>query len=244
MKSIFFSLTLTIASIAGAVPKAPKVELKKEVELAKCQEQLNALSDTSNSAEKAAAAQCQFWIAEQGYAKFTALKLPTIFDKDNLAKWIEDSKTQRQETSALYLKVKDLNNKEQSIAALARLGLMSYQFATNIQSSPLPTMVEYDSDGDGTLEFIKVTGELKIKVHETVKGQLALLSKPIFEDAKKAFDGCVQEAKDNKINNNWSKLCVAYTTLLTPVTKEPVAKEKVTPSEPMKEDKAPEVLFK
>ena len=136
MKPLLFSVVLAFASNTSAAPKAPKApkaERKKEAELKGCQAQLNALSGSSTPEEKSSVAQCQFWLAEQGYAKFTALKLPKTFDKDKLAKWLEDSEAQRQDTSALYVKVKGLDNKEQSVAALARLGLISYQFATNIQ---------------------------------------------------------------------------------------------------------------
>jgi hypothetical protein len=222
MKPILFSIALALGSNAiGAtkIPVAPNAQVKNEAELAKCQEQLNALSNASTPTEREAAAQCQFWIAEQGYAKFTTIKRPETYDKDKLATWLNDSKKQREDTSALYLKVNDLDNKEQSVAALARIGLMSYQFATNIQNMPMPTSVEYDSDRDGTPEIITLEGETKTKVQNAIRAQFAKVSAPVFEDAKKAFEGCAQLAKDNKLDNDWSKLCVAYVALLTPTTK-------------------------
>ena len=243
MKPILFSVTLFLGIGADAAPKAPKAQLKKAAELKECQSQLNALSETSSNAERSAAAQCQFWIAEQSYAKFTALKPPKAFDKDKLATWLESSKKQREDTSALYLKVKDLGDKEQSVAAMARIGLMSYQFATGIQNAPMPTIIEYDMDGDGTLEQIKIKGEIKAQVEDAVKTQMKTIYAPILGDAKAAFEVCVQEAKDNKIENKWSQLCADYILLVTPTIKEPT-QEKATPTEAPAEAKTPEATIK
>lgn len=209
--SSFVGLSVYAASKA---PSVPKPQLKTEEQLKDCQNVINAASDTSKVAE------CYFYLGEQKYAAFSKLTLPTSYDKDKLASWMNDAKKTREEASELYIKVK--GDPAWEAAALSRIGVMSYQFATSVRSAPLPDYVEYDLDGDGKLELMKLEGDLKKQVEEAVKKQLNEMAEPIEADAKTSFQLCVDNAAATSTKNSWTKLCAEFVALLTPAK----AKEK------------------
>lgn len=226
------SLGLSLQAAAPKIPKSPKVQVKKEAELTKCQDAAKSVTKTSKPEEIKAAAQCQFWVGEQGYAKFLAIKLPKAYDKDKLATWMNDAKKQQEDATKLYQKVLDYDDAEQQVAALARVGLLSYQYAASLNSAPLPATVEVDMNGDGAVEIVKLEGELKTQVQTTVKAELDKITAPILSDAKTAFTKCVETAKTAKIENEWSKLCGGYLLVLDPPAAEvtPSTTKKETPS--------------
>jgi hypothetical protein len=220
MKSVFVALSVSLGMAASAaapkIPKAPKTQTKKEAELLKCIEASKSVTRTSPVDEIKSASQCNFWVAEQAYTKFTALKLPKAYDKDKIKTWLDDSTKQRELASETYIKAAQLDNKETVVASYARIGLISYQLATSIQSAPMPTHVELDSNGDGKIEKVALKGDVKTQAHEAVKVELNKIADPILADAKAAFEKCSSVAKDNKIENDWSKFCDGYLLVLNP----------------------------
>jgi tetratricopeptide (TPR) repeat protein len=182
--------------------------IAKAADKSKVADQLNAGLD--------AAAECQFYIAEKGYATFESFKLPSSFDKEKLAQWLEGTNKTRSETSVQYLKIKDYGSKGWTLAALARIGTMSYKFMDGLYKAPLPAEIEYDYDGDGKAEKIKLKGELKEQVEDAVRTQLDQLAEPIRTDAIKAFSNCIDGANQANWYNEWSAQCEEYLNLLSP----------------------------
>lgn len=199
--------------------------IAKATDKSKVAEQLNAGLD--------AAAECQFYIAEKGYATFESFKLPRDFDKEALGKWLEGTKKTREETSAQYLKIKDYGSKGWTLAALARIGTMSYKFMDGLYKAPLPDEVDYDLNGDGKTEKIKLKGALKEQVEDAVRTQLDQIAEPIRTDAIKAFSVCIDGANQANWYNEWSAQCEEYLNLLSP-TEFPLSSE--WKAEPTRED--------
>jgi tetratricopeptide (TPR) repeat protein len=173
------------------------------------------------------AAECQFYIAEEGYATFDSFQLPSNFDKDKLGKWLENIRKIREETSAQYFKIKNYGSKGWTLAALARIGMMSYKFMDGFYKAPLPNEVEYDYDGDGKAEKIKLQGQLKEQVEEAVRDQLDQMAEPIRADAIKAFSNCIDGANQANWYNEWSSLCEEYLNKISPA-EYPLVSEWVT----------------
>jgi tetratricopeptide (TPR) repeat protein len=163
-----------------------------------------------------AAAQCQFYIAEKGYESFLTLKPPSSFDKEKLASWLENIKKTRDDANIQYLKIKDYGSKEWTLASLERIGMMSFQFSTLLLKAPLPTEVEYDTDGDGKPEKIKLKGETLKQVEDAVRAQLGTIAEPIRTDAIKAFSTCVEGSVQTNWYNEWSVLCEEHLNQLDP----------------------------
>jgi hypothetical protein len=82
--------------------------------------------------------------------------------------------------------------------------------------APLPVEVEYDLNGDGKPEKIKLRGELKEQVEDAVRTQLDQLAEPIRNDAILAFKTCIDGANQANWFNQYSAECEEYLNKISP----------------------------
>lgn len=195
-----------------------KDKKKRPEALKRCNEVVKAVAEMGEEAKNLtfgldAAAECAFYIAENEYEVFENFKLPNDYDEKKLQAWYEGVKKAREDASALYLKVKDYGSKGWTLAAFARIGLMSYKFMDGLYNAPLPEVLTVPGYGK-----IRLKGALKEEIEDKVRSELDVLAEPIRTDAITAFKICVDGATQNNWYNEWSALCEEYLNKMEPST--------------------------
>jgi tetratricopeptide (TPR) repeat protein len=198
-------------------------ERKRDETIKRCKEIIDAVdglgvekASKELSAGIDAAAECSFYVAERGYEIFESFKLPNNFDLEKIGEWVEGIKKSREDTSVLYQKVLKYGSKGWSLAALARIGEMSYRFMDGLYNAPLPEVLVYDKNGDGKLDKVKLTKAEREDASDLVRSKLDPIAEPIRGDAITAFDLCIKGATQNKWFNEWSQKCEEYLNKLSP----------------------------
>jgi hypothetical protein len=150
----------------------------------------------------ASGAERAYSLAERKYEEFSSLTMPAAYDREALATWYEAARARRQEAGALYQEVVASGADRLAIAALSRMGEMSYSMMDDLLHAPLPTAIEVPGYGVVTLE-----GELKAELEAKLLGQFNILATPLREDARGALSRCVTEAAARGIKDPWSERC-------------------------------------
>jgi cellulose synthase operon protein C len=206
---------------------------KKEEAYTRCDEVLKAVTSLREdqkilSAGLDAAAECQFYLAEKGYAAFESLQLPSPFDLTTFGVWFSNTKRTREETSALYLKVTQYNSKQWSLAALARIGVMSYNLGKRLEKLPIPQKVMIDGKETRLSSLSKADQEVFIDAYE---GAISELIEPLYQDARASLEICIEASTKTSFFNEWSSTCEEYLNKMDPSVY-PIASEwQVSPNQ-------------
>jgi tetratricopeptide (TPR) repeat protein len=157
-----------------------------------------------------AAAECQFYLAEKGFAAFEASKLPSSLDVEKLVAWIGDANKTRKDLGAMYLKATSYQSKYWTLASLARIGEMSHGLAQKLESAPTPAIW-------GGVKVSSLSKEEQEKLQNLFKDTIITIVEPLYQDATTSFGVCIDGSTQSSYFNEWSSKCESYLNKMDPV---------------------------
>lgn len=181
---------------------------------------------------KTYAAQAAFEMAEYLFDDFVALKISTA-DTNSLRKSIESKAEAQQKAEKAFEAVLDYKSGGWSAGALFKIGVLYYDFYKELDSVPIPDCpcpgvppkdcrIVQEAFKAGDLDTIMKYpwGNEWLQVAPTFQDQyraiIEEMMRPVELKAAKAFERALKLAHEEKVYNQWSKLCGEYAMKVSP----------------------------